>query len=288
LLLQYMAAQAAEAGAHIRVREEVQSIKRNVDSSMLVKTSRDEYKANIVIGADGYDSTVARNMDIKEKSEAIPTVQYTMVNCKLEHKNSVRFFLGNEIAPKGYAWIFPKGEKLVEVGLGVRGVPAKKYLDSFVRRFDKELGSGQVIDFRGAPVPIGGMIKRNIIDNTILVGDAAGTVIPLTGAGIHSSIVAGLIAGEVAAAASSEGNYSKDRLEEFNNRYNEDWGSRIRKSFKVMQAIENLSDDELNMLQELLNENDILDLANGVDIKKVGTKLLKHPILALKLARYLL
>jgi len=288
LLLQFMAAQAAEAGAHIRVREEVQSIKRTVDSSMLVKTSRDEYKANIVIGADGYDSTVARNMDIKEKSEAIPTVQYTMVNCKLEYKNSVRFFLGNEIAPKGYAWIFPKGEKLVEVGLGVRGVPAKKYLDSFVRRFDKELGSGQVIDFRGAPVPIGGMIKQNIIDNTILVGDAAGTVIPLTGAGIHSSIVAGLIAGEVAAAASSEGNYSKDRLEEFNNRYNEDWGSRIRKSFKVMQAIENLSDDELNMLQELLNENDILDLANGVDIKKVGTKLLKHPILALKLARYLL
>ncbi len=288
LFLQEIAAQAAEAGAHIRVREEVQNVGRTSDSLMVVKSSRSEYKAKVIIGADGYNSSVARSIGIKEKSEPIPTVQYTMVNCNLEYPDSVRFYLGNEIAPKGYAWIFPKGKRLTEIGVGIRGASAKQYLDKFVKTFEKELGRGQIIDYRGAPVPIGGIIKQNVKDGVILVGDAAGMVIPLTGAGIHSSVTAGLIAGEVAASASSEGNYTKFRLDEFSVRYNKDWGKRIRKSLGVMRAIENLSDPELNILQEVLEMNDVIDLANGLDTKKVAKKLLSHPILAIKLARMLL
>lgn len=287
LFLQDIAAQAAELGAFIKVREEVNQISMLSDKTMIVKTSQDEYKADVVIAADGYNSTVAKQLNITEKSEAIPTIQYSMVNCKLEYPDSVRFFLGNEIAPKGYAWIFPKGDKLVEVGIGVRGVPAKKYLDNFVKLFEKELGKGQIIDYRGALVPIGGIIKQNILDGIIFVGDSAGMVIPLTGAGIHSAVAAGLLAGEVAASASSEGNCSKERLEEFNKRYNEDWGNRIKKSLKVTRVIEKLSDTELNLLQEILKADDILDLANGFDIKKVAKRLMTHPIFAAKLAKAL-
>ncbi len=290
MFLQEIAAQAAEEGAHIRVREEVQNISRPSpdDTSTIVKTLRGEYKARVIIGADGYNSTVARNLGVTEKSEPIPTVQYLMVNCNLEYPDSVRFYLGNEIAPRGYAWIFPKGKKFTEVGLGVRGTPAKQQLDRFVKLFEKELGRGQIIDYRGAPVPIGGIIKQNILDGAILVGDAAGMVIPLTGAGIHSSVAAGLLAGEVAASASSEGDYSKARLEEFNKRYDEDWGRRIRKSLKAMQLIEKLNDSELNILEEVLEADDILDLANGIELKKVVKKLLTHPVFAVKLARSLL
>jgi len=288
LFLQDIAAQAAELGAFIKVREEVTQISRSSDNVMIVKTSQDEYKADVIIAADGYNSTVAKQLNVKEKSEAIPTIQYSMVNCKLEYPDSVRFFLGNEIAPGGYAWIFPKGDKLVEVGIGVRGVPAKKYLDNFVKIFDKELGKGQIIDYRGAPVPIGGIIKQNILDGVIFIGDSAGMVIPLTGAGIHSAVAAGLLAGEVAASSSSEGNCSNERLQEFNKRYNEDWGIRIKKSLKVTRIIEKLNDSELNLLQEVLKADDILDLANGFDIKKVAKSLMKHPILAAKLAKALL
>jgi len=288
LFLQDIASQAAKAGAHIKVREEVKDINRSSDKTMIVKTSQSEYNVDVVIAADGYNSTVAKNLDIKEKSESIPTVQYAMVNCKLEYPDSVRFYLGNETAPKGYAWIFPKGEKLTEVGIGVRGVPAKQYLDRFVKLFDKELRGGQIIDYRGGPVPIGGIIEENVVDGAILVGDAAGMVIPLTGAGIHSSVAAGLLAGEVASSASSEGDCSKSRLEEFNKRYNKDWGNRISKSLKATRIIENLSDKELNLLQEILNADDILDLANGFEIRKVARKLISHPIFAVKLAKSLL
>lgn len=288
LFIQEIAAQAAEVGARIRVREEVQKIEETPEGDMLVKTSRGGYRAKVVIGADGYNSTVARSLGVKEKSEPIPTVQYTMVNCRLEYPDTVRFYLGNKIAPRGYAWIFPKGEKLTEVGVGVRGAPAKQYLDRFVKVFERELGDSQIIDYRGAPVPIGGIIKQNILDGVILIGDAAGMVIPLTGAGIHSSVASGLLAGEVAASAVSDGDCSKVRLEEFNRRYDNDWGRRIKKSLKVMRVIEKLSDGELNMLQEVLEADDILDLANGIEIRKIAKKLLSHPVFAVKLARSLL
>jgi len=109
-----------------------------------------------------------------------------MANVKLKHPESVRFYLGNNVAPKGYAWIFPKTDSIAEVGIGVRGATAKVYLDKFVKQHEDELGEAKIIDYRGAPVPIGGLISEAAKDNILLVGDAAGTVVPFTGAGIHS------------------------------------------------------------------------------------------------------
>jgi 2,3-di-O-geranylgeranylglyceryl phosphate reductase (EC 1.3.99.-) len=47
------------------------------------------------------------------------------------------------------------------------------------------------------------------------VGDAAGTVIPFTGAGIHSSLAAGIVAGKVAAEAVRDNDYSEAKLRKF-------------------------------------------------------------------------
>lgn len=285
-LIQAIAAQAAEYGAEIHVREEVLDVKVE-EEYVKVKTNRGEYSASAVVGADGYNSTTARSLGINERPEPIPTVQYIMVNCSIRYPDAVRFFLGNNVAPKGYAWIFPYSEKMAEVGIGVRGATAKEYLDMFVKRFNDELGKAQIIDYRGAPVPVGGLISEPVRDRVILIGDAAGTVIPLTGAGIHSSIAAGLAAGKVLGEASQEGDTSKERLSEFYKLY-EPWIDRIRKSLKVMRALEKMSDDELNILAEILGDQDILDLANGLDIVRVAKKLAAHPIFAVKLVRAIL
>ncbi|MEM1559961.1 MAG: NAD(P)/FAD-dependent oxidoreductase [Ignisphaera sp.] len=282
-LLQYIAAQAAEYGVEIHVREEALDVKIE-DGSVKVKTNRGEYEANVVVGADGYNSTVARSLGVTEKSEPIPTLQYVMVNCSIRYPDAVRFFLGNNVAPGGYAWIFPQNEKIAEVGIGVRGAPAKEYLDAFVKRFSDELGKAQIIDYRGAPVPIGGLIGELVKDRVVLIGDAAGTVIPLTGAGIHSSIAAGLAAGKIAAEAALDGDVSRERLSEFYTLY-KPWIDRIKKSLKVMRALEKMNDNELNLLAEILSDQDILDLANGLDILRVARKLAAHPIFAVKLVK---
>ena len=285
--LQELAVKAAEAGAEIRVAEPVRSVERS-RGGFVIKTRRGAYWCRVVIGADGYRSTVARCLGVAERSEPIPTLVYHMANVELEEDDVARFYLGRSVAPRGYAWIFPRTEGIAEVGIGVRGAPLKEHLDRFVQMHSDELGRAQVIDFRAAVVPIGGMIEGNVGDGFILIGDAAGTVIPLTGAGIRPSGVAGLIAGEVAAKAAIEGDTSRERLMEFRRRYEKPWGERIRKSLKIMRVLEGMSDEELNMLAEAIQGEDIIDMAVRAEVRRVALKLLRHPRLAAKFARALL
>jgi len=286
LLLQEIAAQAADLGAEIHVHEEFLGLKRD-GGKILVETNRGKYSTSIIIGADGYNSRVAKALGVAERSEPIPTLQYLIAGCDPDIQDAIRIYLGNEVAPGGYAWIFPIGEKIMEVGIGVRGAPLRPYMERFLKMRKKELGKAQIIDNRGAPVPVGGVIREYIFDGAFLIGDAAGMVIPLTGGGIHSSIAAGLAAGEVAGKASQEGDVSKKRLSEFNQKY-KPWLDRIRKSLVVLRVLERLSDEDFNQLAELFEDRDVIDLANGMDVARVAKKLLAHPRLAVKIARPLL
>jgi hypothetical protein len=55
-----------------------------------------------------------------------------------------------------------------------------------------------------------------------------------------------------------------------------------------MRLFEKISDEDFNALAEVLDENDILDLANGYNVKRVAMKLIRHPILASKIAASLM
>ena len=286
LLLQEIAVQAAEHGAEIHVNEPFIDFVRRGDG-LIVRTPKAEYECSVLIGADGYNSRVARILGVNEKSEPIPTLQYLMAGSRLENVDEIRIYVGNGIAPRGYAWLFPFSERMAEVGLGVRGAPLKPYMDKVLEILRKELGSAQIIDNRGAPVPVGGVISKYIFDRVILIGDAAGMVIPMTGGGIHSSIAAGIAAGEVAGEASQEGDASEERLRTFDQKYRP-WLERIRRSLKVLRIFERLSDEDLNELAEMLSDEDIVDLANGLNVGGVARKLLSNPRLAAKLARQLL
>lgn len=286
MLLQEIAAQAAEHGAEIHVNEPFLYLIKG-ENGLAVRTPKAEYRCSVLIGADGYNSRVARALGIRERSEPIPTLQYLVAGSRPRDVDEIKIYVGNEVAPKGYAWLFPVSERMAEVGLGVRGAPLKPYMDKLLESLRSELGSGQIIDNRGAPVPVGGVISRYIVDHAILIGDAAGMVIPFTGGGIHSSIAAGLAAGEVAGEASQEGDTSERRLRSFNDKY-KPWLDRIRKSLRAMRIFERLSDEDLNELAGILDERDIIDLANGLNVGRVARKLLSHPRLAAKIAKQLL
>ena len=242
-------------------------------------------KCRFIVGCDGVNSIIARKFFDRSNYKLISCIQYKMVNCKFEDPHKLEFYFGREVAPLGYAWIFPKDEYTANVGIGVRGVPAKKYLDKFIEKHPDKFKNAKIVEVGGAPVPIGGEIGKVVdAENGIIVcGDAAGQVIPLTGGGIHSSIVAGKVAGEVL-AEHVNGNLS---LDEYPKRYSY-WSERIMKSLKVLKVLENLSDQELNQLAEVLTGEDIIDLANGLNIRRVALKLLKHPVFALRLAKALM
>jgi digeranylgeranylglycerophospholipid reductase len=291
LFLYALASEAASAGCDIQMRSEVKGI--NLEGGVarsLVYERKGELRTagfRYLVGADGVGSVVARSCGFDMKGyEIIPTIQYVMVNCKIPERNMIRVYLGNEVAPLGYVWVFAKNEYMANVGIGVRGKPAKPYLDKFIARHPEFFGNAKVIKEGGGGVPVGGQVRELVKGNVVLCGDAAGQVIPITGGGIRSSMAAGSIAGEAVAHAIEAGDPSV--LREYPVRYSEPWGSRISKSLKVLRVIETLPDDDLNVLGDLLSGEDIIDLANGLDVKRVAAKLMLHPMVAVRIASRLI
>jgi digeranylgeranylglycerophospholipid reductase len=291
LFLYALASEAASAGCDIQMRSEVKGINlEDGEARSLVYERKGELRTvgfRYLVGADGVGSVVARSCGFDMGGyEIIPTIQYVMVNCKIPERNMIRVYLGNEVAPLGYVWVFAKNEYMANVGIGVRGRPAKPYLDRFIARHPEFFGNAKVIKEGGGGVPVGGQVRELVKGNVVLCGDAAGQVIPITGGGIRSSMAAGSIAGEVLAQAIEAGDPSV--LREYPVRYSEPWGSRISKSLKVLRVIETLPDDDLNVLGDLLSGEDIIDLANGLDVKRVAAKLMLHPMVAVRIASRLI
>jgi digeranylgeranylglycerophospholipid reductase len=291
MYLEALADATRNAGVDLRLGANVVDVQRNKGSVNTIVKENGETKAlssKILIGCDGFGSIVARKFFNTSRMTFISCIQYTLEGCKIEDEDLLEFYLGNDVAPRGYVWVFPKGKGIANVGLGVRGTQAKPYLDKFLKKHRKRFENSKTLSVGAAPVVVSGQLDRIVLDNMMICGEAAGHVIPLTGAGIHTSLVAGRIAGRVAAEAISENDFTEMKLSQYVVEFDKIWGSRIKRSLKALKVVEQLSDSEMNIMADVLKGDDILDLANGIDLERVAKGLLKHPILAMKVAKALM
>ncbi len=235
--------------------------------------------AKVVIGADGYASVVRRSSGLgRWYPDVVTCAQYQLGGLSLEEPEVNEFHLGARVAPGGYAWVFPKSSKVANVGLGVRRIhkePPIEYLKRFVES-DPRFDGAEVLKRNGGVTPCSGMLGRIVDDNLMLVGDAAGQLIPCTGAGIHSGVEAGKMAGEVAARAVAKGDTSKSSLSEYVRRFEACWGKRIRDSRKVIEMLDRFNDEDLNALAEVITNEDVLSLANGTDVPMTLARLIRR------------
>lgn len=249
-------------------------------------SGRHEVRADVVMAADGVGSRVARwaGLNTALKLDDIETgVQFQMVGVNFESPSMMEFYFGNKIVPGGYCWVFPKGEDMANVGLGVLGSRAERrpidYLRDFVARMPG-LSKGKMIEINAGGVPVGGPLKQTVKDNLLVVGDAARQVNALTGGGIDSAMRAGDIAGEVAAKAVAEGDTSEKRLSEYERRWRDLMGKRLERYLKAKNVLVSLTDDDLDRLAKALKEVKF-DKISLTDMLKVLIK--AHPKLLWKL-----
>lgn len=290
--LDVLAVRASSAGAILSYESTVDDISRTEDGEVSISGRKSgvpyRIRARVVIGCDGVASLVARRFFKRDNYSVVAALQYDMTNCMIDDESKLHIYVGHEKAPSGYIWIFPKGNGEANVGIGVKGSNAKQLLDNFVQSHPQIFSSAIVRRSLAAPVPVGGEVGRYVQDNMMLCGDAAGQVIPLTGAGIHTGLVSGKIAGEVAARAVAEGNVSASRLMEYQERFETHFGNRISNSLKALESFEKFSDDDLNIITEYLEGQDLVDMANGYRPTRAISLLVRHPILAMKVAYQLL
>jgi menaquinone-9 beta-reductase len=109
----------------------------------------------------------------------------------------------------GYGWVFPLADGRLNVGVGFLGKKqtARTAFDRFVRtRIADARQEGPV---RGYPIRVDFLTAPTFAERTLLVGEAAGLVNPLTGEGIDYALESGEIAAEHIAAMVSTGDYSR-------------------------------------------------------------------------------
>jgi digeranylgeranylglycerophospholipid reductase len=260
-----LAMQAAQAGAKVLVKTRATGLLRkdgNVCGVSALSIGEPlQIVAPLIIGADGVESKVGRwaGIDTTLQLQDIESCAQFLVHDASIDGEYTEFFLGNSIAPSGYAWSFPKGEKLANIGLGMQGSRSKP---GEAVRLLKELmktrfPNGKVVEMVVGGDPCSGPIDSAIADGVMLVGDAAHQTDPLTGGGILNAMQAGIIAGEVAAKAISAGDVRRAALKEYEDRWREDIGKTIARSFQLKEFFVKLTDEDLNQLIGSLAKEDI-------------------------------
>lgn len=187
-------------------------------------------------------------------------------------------------------WIFPKGDGVANVGIGVRKPWAKKtaleYLEDFVNS-RPELKNASILEVNSGGVPVGGFLDDAVADNLMVVGDAAHHVNPIHGGGIPEAYMAGRLAAETAAEAVKAGDFSRKFLKRYDQRWEKERGSRLKKILKLREVMENMSDEDLNWLVDYLQGEDLVEFSRGSSgFGKLAKILMKKPKL-IKLARKL-
>ena len=258
---------------------------RRTDGSTFSKT------AKVVIDATGSSSTLRRFMPIQsmiekeiDPDDVVGTGRYI-----LDFEPSAdqpEFFspdyciihLDQFIAPAGYAWVFPKGKKKVNIGLGVShsGLARRNrrfgLTDNLQTLIDKYLADNPVIKNYSQPsddadsgntkgnwqVPVRRHNDCMVANGFAVVGDAAWMPRPIDAGGISPSIYGGTILGRVVAEALEAGDTSEAGLWKYNAEYMNTHGYPMA-SFEVLRRyLQTVTNDQINYgMKNFLSEEDV-------------------------------
>ena len=263
-----LAQEAAEAGAKVMVKTRALGLltEKGVPAGVVAQFVGEELKieAPLVIGADGVESKVGRWAGIETalKPKDIETCAQFLVQDERIDDDYCEFYLGNDIAPGGYVWSFPKGRALANVGIGILGSKADSGTPiRLLRDFMKaNFPEGKVLEMMVGGVPVSGPIERTVADGVILVGDAARQSDPITGGGIINAMKAGKMAGKIAADLVPRGEVDKRSLMVYEELWRETIGKHISRNFAVKEFFVDLTDDDLNRMIHSLDGIDVAEL----------------------------
>ena len=266
-----LAKDAAAAGAKIMLRTSATGILRGPDGKIVGVKAKSmgeeiEIRAKAVVAADGYESQVGRWAGIDTNlslSDIDSCIQYRM--CNLDVAPDFCEFVIGSAAPGGYVWIFPKGDGVANVGIGVmgslckKGADAKYYLDKFIAE-DPRFAKAQCLEIMGGFVSTCPGLDCAVDDNIILVGDAARVIDPITGGGICHACRTGMYAGKVLAECAKKGDFSKDALMPYEKMWRDRMEDKLFRNWMAKEKLATLSDEVIDDLIKMISQADIKEV----------------------------
>jgi len=184
-----------------------------------------EFLGKILIVADGMSSKLAVKSGLREKWKIN---EIGLSKCAiLEGENNIdKESISLFFRPyKGYGWIFPLDNKRFNIGVGtwqeenlkhnVKDLYSRFLQEAFIKKILPK-SHYNVVWESAYPIPAVGVLDKSLYDeNIMIIGDAAGFVSPISGEGIHPSIVSGKIAAETSLKAIENEDISRTTLKTY-------------------------------------------------------------------------
>lgn len=276
-LKQHLIREAISYGAHVMVATEVTGPIMEKGRIVGVKykgfEGTGELRANVVVDATGPESILAAELGLMPKYETKANAQsldyfdhagvggayeYFMAGAKPDKGENGFFldlFMGSELAPGGYSWIFPTGDSEVKAGVCkmdptylVQNEKTQK--EYFQKLWDEnhQIKDAQPFEVHLCPYRhwvIGGL-KETTRDNFMTIGDAATKFQPVFGEGVRASFYTAHFAADTLEKARKSNDYSKKSLSLQDELWDKKWGSQWNLSAIIYKVLYHSDDDEID------------------------------------------
>ena len=250
-----------------------------------------EIFAPIILGCDGAKSTLVRKMGFYAENEENTAIA---IRCYYEGvkglSDQIELHFVDEVLP-GYFWLFPAGDNIANVGIGLSKKQAKKderklaeILDEvtqskyFKDRFSK---SKRLENPKGWSLPLGRVKRPSFGDGFMLLGDAAGLIDPFTGEGIGNAMASAKFAIEISAEALKKKDFSKKMFSKYHQLVWDELGSELKTSTKLQDIAQYRI--LLNfVINKASRSKEIQDIISGMLTREGPRNKLSNPLFYLK------
>lgn len=202
-------------------------------------SSRRSLAVDVVIGADGANSRVAKAIGAGDYACAIAFQErIKLPDEKMAYyENLAEMYVGDDVSPDFYAWVFPKCD---HVAVGTGTVRSKKDIKLYQRgireRVKPKINGGKVIKVEAHPIPEHPRPVR-VRGRVALVGDAAGYVTKCSGEGIYFAAKSGRVCGNGVVRASEGGDRMIDECD-LRREYLKPWDAEYANTFRFLDLLQ--------------------------------------------------
>jgi geranylgeranyl reductase family protein len=268
---------AVEEGSNLKTQVQVLKplIKKEGVEGVLARNLKNSevlrFQSKIVVDASGTSAVIRKNLpdefglntEINREDFVVCYREIRELKKQAIESDFIELYINQDAAPGGYYWIFPAGDKRVNVGLGV-GMqnnfpnPRRKFYNFVLSQ--SIFSDSIILNGGGGQVPTRQPLSCMTEDNVLVVGDAAYQVNPIHGGGLGSSMLGGTLAGNTIIEALEKSDTSQEGLWGYNINYMDLYGKKQAGLDVFRIFLQSLDNEDLNygMKYSLITEADLL------------------------------